>query len=123
MHLDALLVDTLFVHGLLEVLHRRDFGELTLFMVTLHVKVETFEVLELFCLDFIDLGNFSEDLATFVESEHVIQIYWALRDPIHTYDRKNIQGDTDNLKICDIAHELEVGDDQDLVDYIDHEEA
>ena len=122
MHLDALLVDTLFVHGLLEILHRRDCGQLTLFVVPLHVKVEGFEVLELFCLDLIDLGYFREDLATFVESEHVIQIYWAFRDPIHTYDREYIQGDSDDLKVCDVAHELEIGDDQDLVDYVDHEE-
>jgi hypothetical protein len=91
-------------------------------VVPLHVKVERFEVLELFCLDLIDLGYFREDIATFVESEHVIQIDWALRDPIHTYNRKDIQRDSDNLKVCDVAHELEIGDDQDLVDYVSHEE-
>jgi hypothetical protein len=80
-------------------------------VVPFHVKVEGFEVLELFCLDLIDLGYFRENLATFVESEHVIQIYRTLRDPIHTYDRKNIQGDTDHLKVCDITDELEIGDD------------
>jgi hypothetical protein len=91
-------------------------------VIPFHVKVKIFEVLQLFCLDLIDLGYFREDLATFVESEHVIQIDWALRDPIHTYDRENIQGDTNDLKVCNVAHELEISDDQYLMDYVYHEE-
>lgn len=121
MHLDALLVDTFFVQGLLEVLLCRDRAQLALFVVPLHVEVERFEVFELFCRDFICYGYFPEDLATFIESEHVIQIHWTLWDPIHANDRENIQTDTENLKVKDIAHILEIGDDQDLVDYIEHE--
>ena len=120
-HLDALLVDTFFVQGLLEVLLCRDRAQLALFVVPLHVEVERFEVLELFCRDLISYGYFPEDLATFIESEHVIQIDWTLWDPIHAKDRENIQTDTENFKVKDIAHVLEIGDDQDLMDYIEHE--
>ena len=120
-HLDALLVDTLFVQGLLEVLLCRDRAQLALFVVPLHVEVERFEVLELFCRDLISYGYFPEDLATFIESEHVIQIDWTLWDPIHANDRQNIQTHTENLEVKDIAHVLEIGDDQDLMDYIEHE--
>ena len=91
-------------------------------MVALHVKVERFEVLELFCRDFVCYGYFPEDLATLIESEHVIQVDWTLWDPIYAYDRENIQTDTENLEVKDIPHVLEIGDDEDLVDYIEDEE-
>jgi hypothetical protein len=122
-HLDALLIDTLFVQGLLKVLLCRDRAQLALFVVHLHVEVERFEVLELFCRDFVCYGYFPEDLATFIESEHVIQIHWTLWDPIHAKDRENIQTDTENFKVKDIAHVLEIGDNKDLVDYIEHDES
>jgi hypothetical protein len=92
-------------------------------VVPLHVEVERFEVLELFCRDLISYGYFPEDLATFIESEHVIQIDWTLWDPIHANNRQNIQTDTENLEVKDIAHVLEIGDDQDLMDYIEYEES
>lgn len=121
MHLNALLVDTLFVQGLLEVLLCRDRAQLALFVVPFHVEVERFEVFELFCRDIICYGYFPEDLATFIKSEHVIQIDWTLWDPIHANDRENIQTDTENLEVYDISHVLEIGDDEDLVDHIEHE--
>ena len=123
MHLNPLLIDTLFVHGLLKVMHRSDCGKLTLFVVPLHIKVEGFEILQHFCLDLVDLCNFREDLATFIESEHVIEIHWTLRDPIYTYYSKNIEANTDYLKVYDVAHELKIGDDHDLVEYIENEES
>jgi len=91
-------------------------------VVALHVKVERFEVLELFYRDFVCYGYFPEDLATLIESEHVIQVDWTLWDPIYAYDRENIQTDTENLEVKDIPHVLEIGDDEDLVDYIEDEE-